>query len=83
MIPAVITEWQVRQEKYSTDVGPSVPTSVEYLLYDTMFEWKMSPEVFEKLHPTHQAFMIAFIAARRSREAYITDWYEKKYKEKK
>jgi hypothetical protein len=82
MIPAVITEWQEHQAKYGTDNGPLVSTSVEYLLYDTMFEWKISPDKFEKLHPTYQAFMIAYVAAKRAREAYITNWYEEKHKKK-
>lgn len=80
MIPAVIAEWQEKESKYGTDSGPSLPTSVEYVLYDTMFEWKVLPDKFEKLHPSHQAFMIAFVAAKRAREAFVTDWYEKKHK---
>lgn len=83
MIPAVITEWQEREAVYGTNSGPSLPTSVEYMLYDTMFEWKISPDKFEKLHPTFQAMMMAYVAAKRAREAYITDWYEKKAKDKK
>ena len=52
------------------------------MLYDTMCEWHMSPEVFEKLHPNHQSMMMAFILSKRLREAYITDWYEQKSKNK-
>ena len=82
MIPAVVAKWQEEEALRGTQPDPGVPTTFEYMLYDTMYEWKMSPPDFEKLHPNYQAYMMAYIVSRRAREAYITDWYEKYYKDK-
>lgn len=82
MIPEVVRKWQEYEKVYSTKTGPVMDTSLEYMIYDAMHEWGMSPETFEKLHPSHQALMMAFVASMRLREAYTTDFYDKQAKDK-
>lgn len=84
MIPESVQLWlEKKANGYDPDEPPPLPTSVEYMIYDTIFEWKIDPDIFHKKHPNTQAMMMAFVAAKRAREAWTTEWHKNHLKNKK
>lgn len=85
-MPANVLDWQKKKlgpgAGVDLDAPPDMDSTFEYMMYDTMFEWKVSPNEFLEYSEDIQSSMVAYLMVRRSREAFVNDFYDRKRKEK-